>query len=329
MKTKAIYLVIALFVTLFIGCKEDNLINDPGNLVPKTVDLDPSLPSITINGTQLHAETFGNPDNPMVLFLHGGPGGDYRSLLGAKQLATNGYYVVFFDQRGSGLSKRHNKNTYSIQLIIDDVTAVIAHYRTSPNQKIFLFGHSWGAILAAAYINSYPSAISGAIFAEPGGFTWDNLKLYGERSRKLNLFSETTNNVLYLDQFLTGKENDHAILDYKVGISSSFAYEKGNAEGIEGTTPFWRNGAVVLNSLSAIAAKNGYDFTPNLHKFTTKVLFVYGGLNTAYGLEFAQKEARFFPNHEFVKIENTGHEMIYFKWADVYPAALSYLNSLK
>jgi proline iminopeptidase len=264
----------------------------------------------------------------MVVFLHGGPGADYQNGLNVKQLVDNGYYVVFYDQRGSGLSKRHAKNSYSIQLMFDDLTAVIQHYRKSPTQKIFLFGHSWGAILAAGYINLYPSKINGVIFAEPGGFTWANLQEYGERTRKIELFDETTSDAVYIDQFLTGKENEHEILDYKIGISSSFTYAKGNSEGIEGHSPFWRNGATMLYSLSDIANKDGYDFTQNLNQYTTKVLFIYGELNTAYGLAFAQKEATYFPNKELVQINGTGHEMIYFKWQNVHPPVLTYLNSL-
>lgn len=329
MKSNSLLLAVATASLFFAGCKKEININDAGNLVPKTVDQDLTLPSITVNGTQLHAETYGNPDSAMVLFLHGGPGGDYRNGLNAKQLASNGYYVVFYDQRGSGLSKRHNKNSYSIQLMYDDLSAVIQHYRTSPSQKVFLFGHSWGAILAAGYINKYPLRINGVIFAEPGGFTSANLNEYGERTRKLNLFSEGTNDVLYLDQFLTGKENDHEILDYKLNISSSFTYVNGNSEGIEGASPFWRNGAVVLNSLKDISDKEGFDFTTNLHQFTAKVLFLYGELNTAYGLDFANKEAKYFTNKQVSKVNGTGHEMIYFKWNNVYPIVLSYLNALK
>ena len=121
--------------------------NEPGALVPKTVDQDATLPSISVNGTMLHSETFGNPNNSMVVFLHGGPGADYRNGLNVKQLADNGYFVVFYDQRGAGLSKRHDKNSYSLQLILDDLNAVIEHYKTAPNQKVFLFGHSWGGML--------------------------------------------------------------------------------------------------------------------------------------------------------------------------------------
>ena len=133
------------------GCTKERHIYEEGNLVPRTVDQDPGVPSISVNGTMLHSETFGNPDSAMVVVLHGGPGSDYRHLLNCREFANRGYYVVFYDQRGSGLSKRHKKSSYSIQVMLDDLSAVIAHYRKSPSQKIFLLGHSWGAMLALLY----------------------------------------------------------------------------------------------------------------------------------------------------------------------------------
>ncbi|MCC9017559.1 MULTISPECIES: alpha/beta fold hydrolase [Flavobacterium] len=330
MRNKAFYSVtIVLSLFLFWGCEQENDVDEPGNLVPKTVDQDPTLPSIFINGTQLHAETFGNPNHPMLVFLHGGPGSDYRNGLNVKQLADEGYYVIFYDQRGSGLSKRHDKNTYSIQLMIDDLSEVIKYYRKTPTQKTFLFGHSWGAMLAAAYVNKYPTAINGVILAEPGGLNKKLLDDYGEMSRKIKLFSEATSNLLYIDQFLTGKENQHEILDYKLGVSTGFSYAKGNKEGISGPSPFWRIGTTVLESLTDIAENEGFDFTTNLSQYKTKVLFLYGELNQSYGLSFAQKEAAFFPNTALAEVKGTGHEMIYFKWENVHPFVLNYLNDLK
>ena len=330
MKLTLNFMALALFGTAAIsGCKKEFDPSDPGALVPKTVEQNASLPSIAVNGTLLHAEAFGNPENPMVVFLHGGPGGDYKNGLNVKQLADDGYYVVFYDQRGSGLSKRHDKNRYSIQVMFDDLSAIIQHYRRNANQKVFLFGHSWGAMLAAGYINAYPTRISGVIFAEPGGFTWEGVEEYGKRSRKINLFAEATNDALYIDQFFTGRENQHENLDYKLNVTSSFTYAKGNAEGIEGPSPYFRNGAVVLNALMDIGEKQGFDFTTHLNQYNTKVLFLYSEYNTAYGLEFAQKEASYFPNSQITKINGTGHELIYFKWVNVYPVALNYLNSLR
>jgi proline iminopeptidase len=323
-------ILVALTITLLslMSCEKERHINEPGTLVPKTVVEDFGLPSITLNGTTLHAETYGNPDSSMVVFLHGGPGSDYRNGLNAKQLADNGYFVVFYDQRGTGLSQRHDKDSYSIRLYLDDLSAVIKHYRTSAHQKVFLFGHSWGGMLAAAYINAYPDSIDGAIFAEAGGFNKQLLDEYGEASRKLNVFSEVTNDVLYYDQFLTGRENEHEVLDYRMAIASSYSYAEGNNEGNTGPSPFWRNGGAVYQAFSDIAVNEGFDFTTHLNQFRPEVLFIYGENNKSYGLSFAQKEAAFFSNTKIVQIDDAGHEMIYSKWNSVHHAVLTYLNAL-
>src|SRR5215212_3659032 len=80
----------------------------PGNMVPRTVVEDPALPAVDLDGTRFHAETFGEPGNPTLIFLHGGPGGDYRDLLRLRPLLEDDYYLVFWDQRGAGLSRRHD-----------------------------------------------------------------------------------------------------------------------------------------------------------------------------------------------------------------------------
>ncbi len=310
-------------------CTKSKEIGEPGNLVPQTAELNLSMPSIEVNGTRLHTETFGNPADPIIIFLHGGPGADYRNGLNVKQLADNNYYVVFYDQRGSGLSKRHPKDSYGIQLMFDDLSWVIQHYRSSPLQKVFLFGHSWGAMLATGYINKYPAAINGVVLAEPGGFVWEEIKDYGEKSRRFKLFDETTNDALYADQFLSGNENDHAIIDYKIGLLSPFTYAKNNEEGIEGYSPFWRNGAAVNKKLFEIGKNEGFNFKNNLAQFTPKVLFLYSENNRAYGEAKARQMSAAFTNVQINKISSTGHEMIYFAWNKVYPLVLTYLNSLR
>jgi proline iminopeptidase len=105
-----------------------------GDLVPLTVDEDPSLPSIDVNGTLLHSESYGDPRHPMIVVLHGGPGGDYRGMLKCTTFVADGFFVVFYDQRGCGLSQRHAKDLYTTRgpaLFIEDLAAVIRHYRTS------------------------------------------------------------------------------------------------------------------------------------------------------------------------------------------------------
>ena len=53
--------------------------NRPARSIPATVADDPTLPSVTIDGVTFHAETRGDPANPTVIVLHGGPGGSGMS----------------------------------------------------------------------------------------------------------------------------------------------------------------------------------------------------------------------------------------------------------
>lgn len=332
MKLKLINLLTVIAtLTAFTACEKPKFIQDEGNLVPKTVEHDPSLPSISVNGTQLHAEAFGQNSNPLVVVIHGGPGSDYSSLLRCKAFADQGYRVVFYDQRGSGLSKRHPKSSYAMQLMLDDLSAVITHYRTSPNQKVFLLGHSWGAMLATAYINKYPTKINGAILAEPGGFVWQDVLDYSERSRPLKLVKELTNDALYQNQFITGKDSEHAILDYKLTLLSMAEGNKDNPTGNEGKLPQWRAGAIVNMALFDIGEKEKPNWTTNLSQYKTKVLFVYSENNKAYGLQHAQKVSSAYPNIQLFKVNAAGHDMLTFPngWNNFYPVALSYLNALK
>lgn len=317
--------ILAITIAFASSCETYEL-SEPGLLVPLTVTEDASLPSIGINGTILHSETFGNPEDPMVVTIHGGPGSDYRSILNCKNLADEGYYVVFYDQRGSGLSERHDADVFTMQSFIDDLEAVINYYKTSPDQKVILMGHSWGAMIATAFVNQTPEKIDGLILMEPGGFTWEQTLDYIERSQPLELFSETTNDYVYLDQFITSDEQN--TLDYKANLKMSASFAEGNVIGNTGPVPFWRNGAICGSATQKYAEDNSFDFRTNLNEYTTKVLFVFGELNEAYGLEYAQLVSSSYPNVQLVEIKDAGHEIPHFAWNNLYPVAQSYLKEI-
>ena len=331
LKTRLVTIALSLFVGLTIsGCEDQDEFEPgkPGLLVPRTVDQDPSLPQLSINGTKLHLETYGNQDDPIIVVLHGGPGGDYRSMLKCKAFAGNGYFVVFYDQRGSGLSQRHPKKLYSLDIMIEDLSAIIHHFRKSPDQKLLLLGHSWGAMLATAYINQHPSEISGAILSEPGGLTWNVTKDYMSRTRELEYFSEVVNDAVYYDQILTVKHDEHEILDYKFALTTVVEHASGNPLGNAGPYPNWRSGAVVQVALLEIAEEEGLDFTTNLSQFTTPVVFMFSELNRAYGPAHAQLVSSAYPNAQLKLIKGTGHEILWFGWEHYYPTVLEYLSEL-
>lgn len=305
--------------------------NDPGRLVPRTVDEDASLPSITVNGTKLHAETVGDPQNPILIVLHGGPGGDFRYLLNCKEFAKDGYFVVFYDQRGSGLSQRHPKSLYTLKTLEDDLGAVIRYYRRSPAQKVFLLGHSWGGMLATAYVNSNPTVVNGLIIGEAGGFVWTDVEDYIKRSRDFGLLGESLNNATYLDQFFTGRKDQHQILDYKLRLLTDTDGATDSPVGNEASLPYWRAGAVVSDALMNLGKKQKPDWTTNLAQFRTLVLFVYSQDNTAYGEAHARRVSGAFPNVQLERINDAGHAMLSFPrgFQNFYPVAVRYLAGLR
>jgi len=328
--------MLAFTALLFFSCTKERLINEPGNLVPRTVDQDPGLPSITVNGAKLHSEAYGPPDSSIIVVIHGGPGGDYRYMLNCKDLANYGYRVVFYDQIGSGLSQRFPKSSYTslgmgaLDLIYDELSGVIAHYRTNPNQKVFLLGHSWGAMLATAYAGKYPNAIQGLTLQEPGGLKWDDVISFINNSQSFSLTGELSNNVTYLDQFITGKENQHEILDYKRAMMAS----RNDITGDNDTEPgsFWRLGAVINSCLLETGMKYQPDFSEGISNFNIPVLFFYSELNKAYPDDWATKISSVFNEVELYKVPGTGHNGIVSDkkaWREkTLPKMVTYFNSL-
>lgn len=313
------------------GCKADLLsVDTPGSLVPKTVAEDETLPSIAVNGTVLHAETAGVPGRPMIVVIHGGPGSDYRSLLRARAFADHGYYVVFYDQRGTGLSRREPKASFTIDVMITDLEAVIAHYRTTPSQPVFLLGHSWGAILATAYIGRHPTAVAGAILAEPGGLTWADIKDYVKRSQDFSPLSETLNDVAYLDQILTASEEQHAALDYRWGLLAYADAADDSPIGDEAVPPFWRAGAVSNQALFDLGEAEKPDWASGVHGYQRPVLFLYSERNRAYGRAWAERVSSAYPQVTLARIDEAGHDLLTFEpgWSHFFPAALAYLQGV-
>ena len=328
--------MLAFTALLFAACNKERFIDQPGNLVPKTVELDASLASIRVNGAMLHAEAFGHRDSTLVIVVHGGPGGDYRSLLNCRDLAEHGYRVVFYDQRGSGLSQRFSQRSYTslgtgaLDLMYDDLGGVIAHFRTSQKQKLFLIGQSWGGMLATGYAARHPGAIQGLVVCEPGGLQWNDVAKYVTKSRSHKLWGEAINDAAYIDQFLAGNEDQHEILDYKLALSAA----KDDITGEDNTRPgsFWRSGAVVNTALFKVGQKYHPDFSAGIRQFEKPVLFFYSEKNKAYPDSWAHHISGAFQKVDLFKVPGVGHDGIISDkkaWTEkTLPKMLSYFKSL-
>lgn len=300
--------------------------SDPGNLVPKTVAEDPSLPAIEIAGTRLHAEAFGNPEGPVIMVLHSGPGSDYRGLLPLSALADDGYRVVFWDQRGAGLSQRHDADTIDLDTYLEDLRLVIEHYAFG--RPLVFIGQSWGAMYATAFINrhgDHGGQIRGAILTEPGAFTDRQLRGFIQRLQgSVSLVGEQLNDAFWAEQFLS--RTDHERADYQAALLALHGAPAEHRDP-DNLAPFWRVGAVVNARLLSLT-EDGFDWTTNLDAFPHKVLFLRGDLNEAATLEHQQELAASYPDAEIQTITNVGHHLIWERTDDYLTHARAYLREI-
>lgn len=133
--------------------------------MPATVENDASLEYVELQGYKFHVQTYGDKRFPPVVIVHGGPGGDSNYLLPIQDLSKN-YYVIFYDQRGTGLSPRVKKETLTLESSLDDLHTIVSHY--GGDGQVRLIGHSWGAMLVVGYLGKHPEHISQAVVVEPG-----------------------------------------------------------------------------------------------------------------------------------------------------------------
>jgi proline iminopeptidase len=298
--------------------------SDPGNLVPKTVAEDPSLPAIDLAGTRFHAEAYGDPGAPVLLVLHGGPGGDYRNLLPLKDLAGDGYRVVFWDQRGAGLSKRQDPGTIDTGVYIEDLRQIIEYY--APTQPIVFIGHSWGAMYATAFINQYGDLggrIRGAILSEPGAFTDRQLRDFLKRYQAaISLVGERFNDALWSEQFVSAADHERA--DFQAMQFRMLGVPSEHDDPAK-PSPRWRFGAFVSSRLLHVGQTEGFDWTTHLSAFQHEVLFLRGDKNEAATLEQQQELAASYPDATIETIPNVGHEMIWERSAEYLAHTRAYL----
>jgi proline iminopeptidase len=292
-----------LCLGIMAGCLDPSA---AGNLVPKTVDEDPSLPRLALRDTTVHLETFGKKGGPVVIMLHGGPGVDYRGMLPLSALADDGYFVVFWDQRGTGLSRRHDCADITADAYRKDLEAIVDLFARSPTDRVSMVGRSWGAMYATLYTNEHPDRVARLVLAEPGAFTQAELDAWKKRlMSSLSLTSETFNDAAFFKRFLT--PDDHARADFQRALDSTIIDEPLGIDPAHGE-PFWRQGAVTARCLPENA--ENFDFTANLSRYTDEVLFLHGELNRVHTLESQLSLAAHYPHAHVVTIPGVGHDMM-------------------
>lgn len=145
-------IIVVVLTAHFIGRVINNRTPDGGINESMYVD---------INGTKQWINIYGEDiSNPVLLYLHGGPGSATSTVDYAftRQWADV-YTVVTWDQRNCGKSykKDYNGTELTYDLFMEDgkeITEFVLDYMDK--DKLTILGHSWGSIYGANLVQAYP-----------------------------------------------------------------------------------------------------------------------------------------------------------------------------
>lgn len=124
--------------------------------------------TVTAGDATLHALAFGPAGERTLIVVSGGPGVSHDYVLGLRTLAGPDVRVVFYDQRGSGLSTTPAAGRWDVATYVDDLEAV--RQAVGANRP-WILGHSWGGAVALQYAAKYPDQLSGLIIADSMAMT--------------------------------------------------------------------------------------------------------------------------------------------------------------
>jgi len=102
--------------------------------------------------------------NPPLILLHGGPGfsetGQFRHFNAPLEKS---YTVVYWDQRGAGKSygRKIPRSSMTVEQFIADLDELVeAVFNRTQQNKVIIFGHSWGSALGVLYADRFPQKVA-------------------------------------------------------------------------------------------------------------------------------------------------------------------------
>jgi pimeloyl-ACP methyl ester carboxylesterase len=123
---------------------------------------------VPVNGTSLDFRIRGTSEaNPVILFLHGGPGVcDRHFVLRDQAPLTDVCTLVCVDQRGAGKSytRRQAGQKMGMVTVVEDARICVEYLCDRfRKEKIYLVGHSYGSFLGVTLCRQYPRHIAAYI----------------------------------------------------------------------------------------------------------------------------------------------------------------------
>ncbi|MBN2878485.1 MAG: alpha/beta hydrolase [Clostridia bacterium] len=121
----------------------------------ETIEIADCAQTLLIRGVDIN--------NPILLYLHSGPGTTEMTAFRAYHAELEKHFtVVLWEQRGTGksYSSQLSADTMTIEQMVSDAGEVMQYLLTKfDKEKLFIAGHSWGSLLGILTVQRYPQFI--------------------------------------------------------------------------------------------------------------------------------------------------------------------------
>jgi len=121
---------------------------------------------ITIGGLEQWVTIRGDDRrNPVLLFLHGGPGDVQSPFVSTYAPYEKDFVLVQWDQRGAGrtFAKNGAAGVTLEKLIADGIDLAEQLRKRFPRSSLILFGHSWGSIITTGMAQQRPELVGASV----------------------------------------------------------------------------------------------------------------------------------------------------------------------
>lgn len=124
--------------------------------------------SVTLGGIEQKILVEGKRrELPIVITLHGGPGTPIPFSVGCRGLFpvfTERFIMIYWDQLGCGINDYEIKDLFTIDSYVDMTVDLVNFAKKKfPDNPIYLFGMSWGSVLALKTVCRMQTSITGVV----------------------------------------------------------------------------------------------------------------------------------------------------------------------
>ena len=163
MKVIAIVLI-AIILLIALSIVAARIVNACRNKISTENGIQEST-YIDVNGIKQFIQIRGeNKDNPVMIFIHGGPASPmgYVSQYYQKDLESEITFINY-DQRGCGRTYYANGSVADpdIDQLVTDLDGIVDYARDRfGKDKVIIAGHSWGTVVGSIYVQEHPEKVS-------------------------------------------------------------------------------------------------------------------------------------------------------------------------